>query len=164
MQKMRNDPKYIDDPEWERIIAIGSKADMERKFMDFESLALFGGYIGYDTKLTEKYENKTFVIDDLEIILWQMGDNVYLSPLGRMDVFNTRNRIHGNLDIKRMNNDPEYRKFIIENVITEEFISTGGNKFEINEKDGELSVTEISEKEERPQSGRNNRNTYNVDR
>ena len=80
------------------------------------------------------------------MILWEMGGDAYISTLGTNE-FKNRHKIPGNLDVTRLNTDLEYRKYVLESVLTEENINNIRNitNLEIHDNEGEYSfdITEV---------------------
>ena len=105
------------------------------------------------------------MLPEYGVVLWEKNGKVYCSlddPDGPEETYSSKKKIFGIIDIERMNNDPEYKKFMEENVLTYDNLKditlyNKINKIEIKEVDGNLSVGEIGKYEPNIATQKNNR-------
>lgn len=156
MQKMWADKNYANSPERERIIIKGSENEIQwhLKYERIkESVVYRGGYIGTNQDVLNHNSQKHVKIAESGVVLWEMNGNLYLSQINKSE-FESRRKIHGNLDIEKINNDPTYRKFVTENILTQSnidnIILTGRyDNIEFDEIKGEFNVNKKLKKARR---------------
>ena len=165
MMKMWQDKSYINSPNREKLVIKSSEQDVQ--YMSHRKAIVgsiyYDGYVGSDRAL--KNSQKAFVLPEYGVVLWEKNGKVYCSlddPDGPEETYSSKKQIFGNIDIERMNNDPEYKKFMEENVLTYDNLKditlyNKINKIEIKEVDGNLSVGEIGKYEPNIATQKNNR-------
>lgn len=151
MKKMWADKGYKDSEDREKHILIGSESDI--KYLSYEQansrLVYEGGYIGIDMGLRVEKGNKQ-CLEVKDAVIWENNGVIYVSKANGKEL-ETKTKIMCNLDLERIGNDPEYEKFVFDNVLTLENINDifagNRNNIEISEKDGEFSYI-INKKEQ----------------
>lgn len=143
-----------------RMFIKGTKEEIENASYEniLKALLEAGGYVGNDNILGDEESKKTvFLMGDEEKVFgfWKHGDKTYwvscdMSVYLNSDyetILNNKKLILGNLDVERINNDIEYREFVMTNLVTEEnliaFIEGKIKGFNIEEKEGEFFIEKI---------------------